>query len=332
MTDVLIRDLIAAYITDPVSPYRKLRHRTRVNYDGMLRRIETDYGDAALGAIKYRTLLEWHGAWSVAGKHIPMAHSLMGMVRTLIGFGLTFMEDAQCERLCAVLHRMRFEMGKPREQVLTAQQAIALRAQAHKDNLGSIALAQALQFEGTFRQKDIIGEWVPVSEPGMSEVTSERYGKWLRGLRWNSIDDNLILRHVTSKRQKLVEVDLTLAPMALEELQAAFCHFGEPLTRAMLPKTGPVIIDEETGRPYLTHKFRRKWRELARAVGIPDDVQNRDSRAGAITEATDAGAELEDVRHAAAHSNTSMTARYSRGAAKKTATVMKKRAAHRASA
>jgi hypothetical protein len=30
----------------------------------------------------------------------------------------------------------------------------------------SIALAQAIQFDCALRQKDVIGEWVPESEPG----------------------------------------------------------------------------------------------------------------------------------------------------------------------
>jgi hypothetical protein len=45
----------------------------------------------------------------------------------------------------------------------------------------SIQLAQALQFELCLRQKDVIGEWVPVAEPGMSSVTYHGR-KWLCGL------------------------------------------------------------------------------------------------------------------------------------------------------
>jgi hypothetical protein len=81
----------------------------------------------------------------------------------------------------------------------------------------SIALAQAFQFECTLRQKDVIGELVPLSEPGVSLVVI-RNQKWLRGIVWQEIDQNLILKHVTSKKQKLTEVDLKLAPMVIEEL------------------------------------------------------------------------------------------------------------------
>jgi site-specific recombinase XerD len=55
-----------------------------------------------------------------------------------------------------------------------------------------------------------------------------------------------------------------------------------------------------------------------------------DSRAGAITEATEAGADLEHIKQAATHSDISMTQRYSRGAEEKTAGVMRQRAEYRA--
>ena len=54
-----------------------------------------------------------------------------------------------------------------------------------------------------------------------------------------------------------------------------------------------------------------------------------DSRAGAITEATDAAADLESVRHAATHSDIQQTQRYSRGDADKAAKVLRIRAEHR---
>ena len=54
-----------------------------------------------------------------------------------------------------------------------------------------------------------------------------------------------------------------------------------------------------------------------------------DSRAGAISEATDAGADLEHIRQAATHSDIAMTQRYSRGDADKTKSVLLKRVEHR---
>jgi hypothetical protein len=186
----------------------------------------------------------------------------------------------------------------------------------------SVALAQALQFELTLRQKDVIGEWVPVAEPGVSDVTWSGQ-KWLHGLRWSEIDQNMILRHTTSKTGKDLEVNLKHAPMVLEEIQSMLERDGE------LPTIGPMIMAETTGRPWVTGEFRRRWRTCARAAGVPDAIRNMDTRAGAITEATSSGALLEHVQHAATHSDIGMTQRYSRGATEKISNVMQLRSQSR---
>lgn len=325
--DGTLRSLASCYQTDPDSPYRKLQYRTGIGYDYMIKRIVDQYGEQPLGdgfkdgepidGIKGRTLLRWHEGWTAGGK-VSFGHSMIGMLRTMFGFGATILESKECERLCSVMHKMKFKMGQGRGSVVTAEQATAVRRKANELGLVSIALAQAFQFDCTLRQKDVIGEWLPLSEPGISEVT-EGNDKWLKGLRWEEIDANMILTHMTSKRQKIIVVDLKLAPMVLEEL----AKLGD------LPSTGPIIVSETRGRPFYAHEWRRDWRAIARAAGVPDDVFNMDSRAGAITEAIAAGASLEDTRHAATHSNISMTQRYSREPVKKTATVMTLRAAHR---
>jgi hypothetical protein len=221
---------------------------------------------------------------------------------------------------------MKFKQGSARTERLTAEHAIAVRAQAHAKGLASMALAQALQFDLMLRQKDVIGEWVPISEPGEPSAVINGNAKWMRGLRWDEIDANLTLRHTTSKRQKDIAVNLRQAPMVMEELTR---QFGEGFTRDDLPASGPIIVQEKTELPYSAIQFRKVWRTLATAAGVPATVRNMDSRAGAITEATDAGADLESVRHAATHSDIGMTQRYSRGGEGKTAQVMQLRAEYR---
>lgn len=332
--DGTIRTLVDQFQTDEDSPYRKIRYRTRQNYDSILKRIVADHGAVHLGRsfdaegnptepLKARKFLRWHEEWSKRG--VTAAHGFMTMLRMLFRFGATFLEDADCERLCTVMKGLPFKVGAPRTVRLTAEQAIAVRAEAHRRGWHAMALAQAMQFECTLRQKDVIGEWVPQSELGTSDVLRDE-DKWLRGLRWSEVDQNMILRHVTSKRNKLVEVDLKLAPMVLEELERLL---GEPPQRHLLPASGPIIVDEYTNLPYTIVRFRRHWRRAATAAGIPTTVCNMDSRAGAISEATDFGAHLEDVRHAATHSNIATTQIYSRGQAEKTAKVMTLRAANR---
>lgn len=317
--DGTLKALIACYQTDPDSEYRTKRYRTRQNYDNLTRRLERDHGADRISEIRPRLLKRWHEEWTVSG--VAMAHALMGMLRTVVGFGANMLEDDECAKLRGHLHSMRFKMSRPRQERMTAEQAVAIRAKAHDMALPSMALAQALQFDLMLRQKDVIGEFVPLAEPGISDVIDGDQ-KWLRGLRWEEIDHGLILRHTTSKRNKEIEVNLRLAPMVMEEIPVL-----DGLPRGIA--TGPIIIYEITGLPYRSAQFRREWRKVARAAGVPDHVFNMDSRAGGISEATDAGASLEMVRHAATHSNVSTTANYSRGSAEKVREVMELRAAHR---
>lgn len=311
--------LASAYRNDPDSPYHKKRYVTRQFYDKLLKQITETHGSEFIANIKGRTVLRWHEEWSTNGR-VAMGHALVGMLRTIVNFGVTMLEDEDCAKLSGVLSKMRFAMAKPRSETLTADMVIAIRAKAHDAGWKSIALAQAIQFELILRQKDVLGEWVPISEPGMSDTVNDMGSKWLRGIRWEEIDQNLTLRHITSKRGKPIERNLRNAPMVMEEL----ARYGGDL-----PKSGPIILYEKTGLPWSVSYFRQVWRVIATEAGVPKSVRNMDSRAGAITEATDAGAELEHIRHAATHSDIAMTQRYSRGDAGKAEEVARKRNEHR---
>ena len=311
--DGTLSSLMTQYRTDPDSGFRKLRYHSKCYYETLMGLIEREQGALELKNINARAFRRWHEGWADGGK-FAVAHGKIGMLRTLFGFGATILEDPECIRLRGIMSGLRFEMPKARTERLTAAQATAVRAMAHQKGRPSIALAQAFQFELMLRQKDVIGEWVPMTEPGLSDVTHGKF-KWLRGIRWEEIDQNMTLVHVTSKRQKEIRVSLLSAPMVMEELAL----LGER------PTSGPIIVSEMDGKPWDAVEFRRWWRACATACGIDKKVRNMDSRAGAISEATDAGADLEHVRHAATHSNISMTQRYSRGAEEKIANVQKLR-------
>lgn len=333
--DGTVQGLIDSYLSDADSPFTKLRYHSRKSYEtmfGLVARTQFPdddgqpqiFGNVQISSLKGRSVLRLHRIW-VAERSIQMAHSKMKMLRIAVNFGATILEEEPCAKLAGVLRGMRFEMGKPRSECLSAEQVMAIRTKARELGRPSIALAQAIQFEGTLRQKDVIGEYVPVQEPGISSVT-DGSEKWLRGIDWREIDENFVLRHITSKRQKLITIDLRNAPMVVEELNLAIGqHFISPLNRANYPASGPVIINEKTQLPWRALNFRNQWREIATRAGVPKTVKNMDSRAGAITEALEAGASLENVRKTATHSDIGMTQRYSRNDEDATADVMKLR-------
>ncbi len=108
--------------------------------------------------------------------------------------------------------------------------------------------------------------------------------RWANGLTWEDLATDTIVKE-TTKTGAMIAHDLTLCPM----------------TRALISlvpaeaRVGPLIVDERAGRPYAKYGYAREWRVVARAAAIPDHVWNMDARAGAITEAEDAGAELDTI-------------------------------------
>lgn len=328
---VTVSNLIFKYQNDPDSAFHKKQYEARQGKAALLKRIDKRFGDVMLSEITGRMVLSWYKEWSDNGQKVSAGGAFIATLRTMFRFGAGLLDDAECSRLAGTLSSQSYKGTKPREVALSAEQAIAVRKAAHARGWPFMALAQAIQFECTLRQKDVIGEYVPVKEPGVSDVIrtwnfkgQKKAKKWIAGIRWERIDENLILRHVTSKRNKKIEVDLRLAPMVLEELQAIFGSTD----RAALPPSGPVICERDE-HPYYSTDFRRKWRQVATAVGIPVTVKNMDTRSGAITEAAEAGADMEMVRKAATHSNVAQTQNYSRNDAKATAEVMALRVARR---
>jgi hypothetical protein len=261
-----LKKLIDRYRDDPDSSFPNLHYQVRAKHGRLLARICREHGQYPLRNVRTRTLVVWYKTWLADGK-VAMAHPLVSRLRVLFRFGATVLEDRDCDRLLDAVGDIRFQTSRSHTLQMTAQQANAIRAAARRKGRFSIALAQALQFELLMGQKDVIGEWVPSKEAGESRTTGER-GKWLRGLRWECIDENLILRHTIGKSRRRIEVDLRTAPMVMEELQP---------DKSPLPASGPVIICETTGYPYSTAEFRRIWRVIAKQAGVPENVKNRDS-------------------------------------------------------
>ena len=113
--------------------------------------------------------------------------------------------------------------------------------------------------------------------------------------------------------------DLTLCPLVMDLISRI------PSER----RVGPLIVDELAGRPFAEHAYAREWRKVARVAGIPDALWNMDARAGGISEADDAGADLDSIRSAAGHSQASTTIRYVRGTIGKSRKVAALRQEHR---
>ena len=172
--EATIKSLAASYQEDQRSPYHRLRHRTREHYENLIRRLVDEYGKEKLAELKAPEIQRFYYGWTEGGK-IAMGHSLITMFRALVTFGKTVLNIAECERLSVVLHNMRFSVIRSPKEQLTAEHVRKIISKAYELGRPSIALAQAFQFDCGLRQKDVIGEWVPITEPG-----DVRGDKWQR--------------------------------------------------------------------------------------------------------------------------------------------------------
>ncbi len=319
--DGTLKSLIACYQMDAASPYRELKWNTQRTYDQVLGIISKAFGSRSLAALGIADFRRWYDAAKKPRKlcgpeRVRKAHGIISMIRRLVAYG-KMTERPHCARLAGILDEARFKQPARRRAKLELRHVRAIVAKAVEVNRLSLALGTAIQFETTLRQRDVIGEWEPAGADLSGIVLNGR--RWVNGLTWADLGSDLVVFKDTTKTGQTAAHDLKLFPMVIDILNRI------PPDR----RIGPLIVDETAGRPYAEHAYARDWRTVARAAGVPDDVWNMDARAGGISEADDAGAELDDIRSSAAHSQASTTARYVRGTIGKSRKVAKLRQAHR---
>jgi hypothetical protein len=313
--------LCKSFETDVDSPYRELRQATQVFYSRYMRALIETANDEHLSEITGRTVRRWHKEW-LEKSGARSAYACVQTLRRIVSYGCE-MRDRDCLELAEVLTRTEFKVPTRRKSRATHQMVSALRQAAHEAGRPSIARAVTLQFELGLRQKDVIGEWVRAGD-GTREGIMDGAWRWEWGLTWSHIDSDMILRKPTSKSNgnEVAEHDLRHHPEILSEL----------LSIPADARIGPVIIDEHSGKPWRPSTFSRTFRKIAKLAGWPDDVWNMDSRAGAVSEAFEAGADASDVMKAATHTQMSTTMGYNRGGIVQSGRVAELRYARRKSA
>lgn len=321
--DGTIKGLIQVYRKTEESPYHNIKHNTRRMYDQSLDLIESAVGARQLSKLTGLDFTRWYNNLKLPAKdggaeRQRRAYKAMQLFRIIVKFGVVA-NISECVRLATILQNMEFSAPAARTQHITFQQVEAVCAKALSKGRLSIAIAQALQFELTLRQIDVIGIWEPLDITGEHTGIINKGQRWTGGVTWSHIDSHGILSKVTTKTGQLAEHDTTAYPFLRKLLDMVPLH----------QRIGPIIINETTGIPYRHKQFATIWRQIADECGISKDVWNRDSRAGGVTEGSDAGANIEHLRHHANHSNISTTIRYDRKTVEKTRTVAELRIAHR---
>lgn len=300
--DGKLGSVLTRYQEDPESPYAALRPGSLRPYSHYLPRLIQETGGMMIDEISGLDLMRWHKVWSEDGRYLAAAAMMRAIMAAAVSYGV-MCRSAGCADLLVVIKETNKKLPAPkrRESVITADQVNALRASAHAKGRPTWALAYALAFETTLRLWDVCGQWVPVGTPGVSEVIDPKRGnKWF-GLRWEAINENLVLRFIPSKTQgktgKTITYPLDMAPMVMEELT----HW--PLKA----RRGPMVVSPLTRFPPTVHQFRDGWYEDRDAAGIDKKVWARDLRASGITEARAADVTLDDAAMVAGHSGTRTT-------------------------
>lgn len=316
--------LIDVYRADQEGPYSKLQQNTRQFYDYGLDLLKAHAGARRLDKVAGRDIRQWHAHLrkpaALTEKQITAgiaenperprrAYAAMQMLRVVIGYGVTERLN-MCRAIRDVLEEMEFESPARRESQMTYAQVRAFRAKAIELGRPSMALAVTLQFDLSMRQGDVIGKWS--RDEGAGEP------RWHGGLTWSHIKDGVLVKR-TNKTATKVEHDLARLPDTQAEIARV------PAER----RVGPIVLCEGTGLPYRRRFYAAEFRRIARLAGIPDDVWSMDARAGAVTEALDAGADDSDVMNTAGHTQVSTTHRYNRSSLKKTGRVADLRIASR---
>jgi hypothetical protein len=226
------------------------------------------------------------------------------MFRTILRFGAALRFE-ECRLLERELAMIKFDKGDAREQAMTYPYALAFIIKARELAANgvipewrarSMALGTAAQFELLLRQKDIIGQW-DKAKPNAPNAIYFQDEMWT-GFFVRENVHGWVWRLKTSKSNYKKQAPFTLSNYSLLYPMLQEVPHAE--------RTGPIVKGEH-GLPMRERSYRKWFRQIARAAGIPDEVWSMDSRAGGATEAEQAGAPRTAIQANLTHSGADMT-------------------------
>jgi Phage integrase family len=302
------------YQLHPDSDFHTIAPKTRGGYIDDLKILESTIAQRRIRNVTLVDAKRWYRQWrapTYAGgaERIRRAHGAMATFRTVLYFNAALGHD-DCERLAKRLRRIKFERAGAREQEMTYDQVVAFIAAASElgargimppDRALAMAIGTAAQFELMLRQGDIIGQW-NAGRRAPGQVL--RYGDeaWTGQFTWENIP-GWRWRMKTSKSKFRAAAEFFLERYGL---------LFPLLERVPHAERVGAIVKGEHGLPMRENSYRKWFRQIRRAAGIPDDVWNMDTRAGGATEAHEGGAPIRTIQGAMTHSKEDHTLRYIR--------------------
>ncbi len=166
---------------------------------------------------------------------------------------------------------VRIKHPKAREALWSKDQIKAVIAKASEVGRPCIALAVQIAYATALREGDVLA------------------------LTWGQFDgERLVLTQAKTGKT----ISCPLAPETIETIEAWRASAGA------IPLATAPIIRGPHGRPYKKDNFTRGFRDICRAVGVPDDLQFRDLRRTTATELAAAGATAAEIASVTGHTIT----------------------------
>lgn len=298
--DGTFASLVCLYERHPDSPYNELRPSTARTYSKTLANLMKHKGARRVDAVDGSDVRRWYKELADANSAGWAAYTI-NVLKAVLAFGATKRIE-ECRILRTELSLARFRSSKPRKERLTYEQVTAFRKTAHEMGMGWMALTLTLQFDCSFRRRDVIGEWI---EDHIGQGTRRGKYLWRDGITWSHIKDG-VLKKIVSKTAFTSELEAVHTIADYPDLIEELAHIPSE------KRVGPIVINARTGLPPTEAQCRAYFRRIARAAGIPDNFWNADARAGAVTEAYEAGATEEEAKALATHSEVKTSRRYLR--------------------
>ncbi len=302
--------IIARYRSDDLSPIQEVKANTRASYIEVLARWESGIGAVRVADTSFETLKRWKRAMEQNGRSVSYIHRMFTHLRMVANYGLA-VQPSLFRDVCSIMGSgaMKVRTPKPRTVAPTAAQVQAVITRATDLGEHGFALGISLQWWLSLRAVDVRGQWLP----------DGKGKRWADGLTWDMVDLKAgTITKAASKTERhdgtAMTWDIKPIPDLLDRLRAI------PEDQ----RIGPVI--KRDGRPFEKEAYSKLWRRIAKEVGVPAEVQMRDTRAGAINDAMMHGANKLQMQHAAGHLNSDTTERYIRAREQNAQTVIQLRA------
>lgn len=288
--------IIARYKSDELSPLQEVKANSRKSYLEEMGYWETAIEGLHVADTTFEVLKRMKRGMEANGRSVAFIHRKFTHLRMVANYGLA-VNPGLFRDVCAVLGSgaLKVRGPKPRTASPTEAQVMGIIAAADAAGDAAVALGLSLQWWLTLRAVDVRGQW----------LTDKGGRRWADGMTWDMIDLKAgTITKAASKTERhdgtAITWDITPLPQILDRLRAI------PEDQ----RIGPVI--KRGGKPFEKEAYTNAFRRYARAAGVPDAIQMRDTRAGAIGDAMLHGATKLELQHAAGHMNSDTTERYIR--------------------